>query len=209
MSWFQNFDFLSLSLGAGLGAVLSTWHGHFVKRPLLSVSGGGGGGNGEFRQNHVGIQNGSGLLGIRIGQTSILGFNIHRRVEYGLIVDRAMARDCTAYIFDKRTKRPIKPLWWNANGAYTRTVSLSSGERANLMVFSAKGKEKKYFIFDVNPHDGKITEPDDDIKFEGSRSFLIKVRCGSSKQVLEIDASVVLGFDGRLEYYTGDHGGSF
>lgn len=210
--WVKNIDVPSLTLGAVLGAFASTWHSYYVRRPKLQVTGGGSGGGSSFYTNHITISNSPGLLGLKLPETTILGINIHRHIEMGLVVDRNPAHRCSAFLYDKETNQSIKPLWWRASdGKMTREVTLKSGESASLMLFARLSNEqRKYFVYQLdNAGSTEPHAPDDQDKFETTREFYIDINHSYGKKRMRIDCKMTKGFDGRLHFSSKGGGGSF
>lgn len=172
--WVWSIDIPSLVLGAALGAVTSTWHSYYVRRPKLRVIGSGSGG-GSFYHNRITISNSPGLLGVRLPETTIFNKNIHSDIEIGLPVDRNPARNCRAWLYDKETNRGIAQLWWQTiDGKMTREVTLESGEQADLMLFARlKDEKRKYFVYQVeSSNNPNLKIPDDEDKLDETREIL-------------------------------------
>lgn len=215
--WATTIDLPSLiigaALGAAFGALTSTWHSYYVRRPKLQVTGGGGGGGPHsLHTRHITIRNSPGLLGLKLPETTILGIHIHRNIEMGLVVDRNPAHQCRALLYDKETNHPIKPLWWRtSDGKMTQEVTLKSGEQASLMLFARLGDEpRKYFVYQLDSSESNESRvPDDEDKFDTTREFYIDIRHSYGKKRVRIECTMTKGFDGRLQFRSKGGGGSF
>jgi hypothetical protein len=128
---------------------------------------------------------------------------LHRRIQIGLIVERSPARECRAYLYDKETQQFISQLWWQLpDGSVADVVTISSGERAEVLVFARLDSEKlKYFVYRPNHDSGdKIVVPDEDQKFDSTREFQIELQHSYGRKRIRIDFKMIRGFDGRLNY---------
>jgi hypothetical protein len=200
-----------------LGVVLGAWYTVYLRRPTLKITGGGSGGGpgpGHLR-NHVRVINRPGLLGIRLGETILLGGRLHGHVEKGLTVDRNPANQCIANILDKESGRQVAPLMWrtsDANRPWQRIVTLNSGEEVDLMLFARLENEpSKYFVFEPADVSSEAAPriPNEEAKFTDTREFLVRIMYSYGRQKLTFKATMRKGFDGRLSYETDGGGGSF
>lgn len=206
-------DLVSLLLGAVIGALVSTWHGYFVTRPKLTITGsGGGGGPGPgFHANHIQISNSPALLGLRVPETILFGWRLHASFELGLVIDRRPAHECRAYIYDKETMQLICPLVWRVGATFAHHSDLDSGQSAQLMLFARDASQtSKYHIFQPdNPGADKPKLPSEELLFQDTRSFLVEVQHSYGKRKIRFEVGMTKGFDGRLSYHTKSGGGSF
>ncbi|MDX2073613.1 MAG: hypothetical protein SFX19_04515 [Alphaproteobacteria bacterium] len=204
----SNLDILSLVIGAFLGTIFSFWYNHFMTRPKLFVAGqGSGGGHGSgFFQNHVCIENRPGLMGFRLGRTTIFGKKILRNIEWGSPFYRSPAQECRASLYDKNTNDFIRPLYWrdpNNHDSITPSVTLNCGEKAELMLFCKLYNEKlKYFVYEPTDHNNIAPRvPDDEVKFNDTREFVIKINHSRySKPILTFNVGVKRSLSGSLEF---------
>lgn len=91
----------------------------------------------------------------------------------------------------------------------TQVVTLNSGESADLMLFARETREPlRYFLYQQNgPEATAPTIPEERIKLEGSRKFIIDVRYSYGKKRIKITTKMNKGFDGRLWRMTDGAGG--
>lgn len=205
LSWLGRIDLLSLLIGAALGAFASTWHGHFVRRPKLRVTGTSGGGFVAIR-----IRNEPGFIGLRLRETTLLGFHIHSPKEFGLVIDRSAAHECSAVLIDKQTRQQIRALWWWIGDTTVQNVTLESGSSAELMVLSRQGAEPgKYYVWQRGDDPLVSIPPPGAAQFEGSREFVIEVLYAYGHKRTRFPFSVVKRFDGSEHYRCPAGSGSF
>ena len=197
---------ITLLVGAVLGALLGRWYGVYQSRPVLTIigSGGGGGPGPGYHVTHARLQNRPGLVGLRLND-SAFGRRLHGFIERGLPVERNPARECSARLHDKQTGEFIAPLWWRrpeASVPWQISTDLASGEEAELMLFARLHEEPtRYFPF--APADQRVSGaapsvPPAEARFEGTRDFSVEISYSYGRQRARFDASVKLGFDGRL-----------
>ncbi len=214
IDFINSLDIPSLLLGSLIGAFVSFWLEVFVKRPKLIINGsGGGGGQGPgHHKNYVTIYNEPALFGIKISNTTILGFQLHGHIEKGLVIDRAPAQECSAFIFDKETNEFISQLYWkdenDHNVSYT-TITLNSGKRAQLMLFARlNSEESKYFIYQPESLSNEHPRiPDENSKFSETREFIVKITYSYGKKTFKFPVKVTKKYNGKLEYNIKKSGG--
>lgn len=212
MQFWSSLDWPSLIVGAVLGTIASTWYSFYLKRPVLKVVGsGGGGGPGKGHRNSLNISNVPGHFGINVQPSTIFGLQLHGSFQYGLVVDRNPANECSAHLYDKQSGQPIKPLWWRLpDGSYARQTTIESGKQATLMLFARSHDEPlKYFPFQPANSTNDIVIPPENEKLEGTRAFWIVLQHSYGRKSLRIDCRITKGFDGRLSFDSQGGGGSF
>jgi hypothetical protein len=123
--------------------VAGAWLQEFRKRPKLVLSGSGGGSVGTtYRSWQVSIQNRPGLLGLSLGETTVLGKNIHRGRTWGLRYDRNASVESRAWLCDEERKEGVDLLHWDmapADPRYQQFVTIPSGKEARLMLLRLSG----------------------------------------------------------------------
>jgi hypothetical protein len=162
------------------------------------------------------VRNQSGLLGLRLGETTIFGRPFHGQIERGFSFDREPAKECHGRIYDKATGDFIAPLWWRRAGTalgWQQGVTIESGESCELGLFARLSSEPtKYFVFE--PIAGEPGSPPrvpatDEAKFEGTHDFRIEVAYSYERQKLVFEGRMRKGYDGRLYWESRGGGGSF
>lgn len=199
-----------------VGAMAAILIENFIKRPKLVVSGsGGGGGPGPgFYRNHITIRNEPGQFGLKLKSTTILGKRVHGSIEMGQVFDRTPAHECRAFLYDKASGESMGLLWWRAlptAEAFTQTITLNSGESAELMLFARLNDERsKYFKFDPESSSETIPKvPDDELKLSDTRDFVVEIQYFYGKKKIRVNISMIRRLDGRLSYRSASGGGSF
>lgn len=190
----------------------------FLRRPRLQLTGsssGGGPGPGHH-SNRLRVTNQPGLLGIKLKQTVVMGKRIYRDFEKGLTVIRDPAIECRATIHDADDgNRHIAMLWWrplsDPHADWERTVTIQSGETFELALFARLDNEPtKYFIFEPqSEHSPSPKVPSDDVKFDDTRRFLIRIMYSYGRQELIFRGTMRKGYDGRLRWESEMGGASF
>jgi hypothetical protein len=199
----------TLIVGALLGVLFTV----YLARPRLKVRGSGsGGGTGPgYCTSYAHITNLPGLMGVRLNQTVLFGRRVHGQLEKGLTIMSTPAEECMASVYDKKTGEFIAPLWWRSPsdpGRVVRTVSIKCGEYAELMIFARLNAELlRYFIYSSNGNESDVQPPVDEIKFNDTRTFSVRISYSYRRQKLEFDATMRKGYDGRLYYSVGPGGG--
>jgi len=110
-------------------AILMFMLGINTGKPKLIVNGGGGGSPDSVHHTNVGIQNDPSFLGMRL--------------------DRQQAKINHAILKDKRTKEIYHlPCNWRTSGVpeLTREVTLSAGERKDIVLFLQRRGSEQYFV---------------------------------------------------------------
>ncbi|HVS79059.1 MAG TPA: hypothetical protein VHD84_02085 [Candidatus Saccharimonadales bacterium] len=143
------------------------------------------------------------LLGLRMGQTIIFGHKIHPPIQKGLTLERTEAKECTAEILDKRTKKHLAPLWWRVldSDRMVSTVDIPSGKNAELMLFAQKDENSaRYFIYKpISESDHSMVVPPDGAMYTRTKSFLIVISSyGRRKWMFE--TAVTIMPDGKVTY---------
>lgn len=157
-------------------------------------------------------------MGIRFGETVILGKHIHGGLEKGLSIERNAATECTAGILDKETGTYIARLWWwppsGTSDPWQSMITLRSGESRALMLFARLENEPtRYFIFapsadTASPLPCQI--PTEDAKFKETHRFVVRITYSYGRQTLTFDTTISKEFDGRLRFQLhGQGAGSF
>jgi hypothetical protein len=207
---------ITFLVGAVLGAVLGRWYGVYQGRPMLTIigSGGGGGPGPGYHVTNVRLQNRPGLVGLRLNESILFGRQLHGFVERGLPVERNPARECSARLHDKKTGEFVAPLWWRRGEQPTPwqiNTNLASGEEVELMLFARLDDEpSRYFPFapaDQRSSGATPVVPPPEARFEGTHDFYIEISYSYGRQRARFDASVKLGFDGRLSWLLKRAGG--
>jgi hypothetical protein len=204
---FANIDPLSLVLGALLGALLGTWHSHFVKRPKLKAIGSGSGGC-----VYLSIQNTPGFLGISLRPTILFGWRALGQIELGLPVDRAPARDCAAWLHDDQTGEIVKGLYWQIpeTGEIVRTVTLETACVANVITMTRQGADPgKFFVWQPDETGDAPLVPPPVAQLEGARNFHIEVSYAHGRKKVRFPFRVVRDFDGNYRYFGGSGSAGF
>ena len=199
IEWITKIDILSLVLGT----VASTWYGYYIKRPKLRTSGSGSGSDREFYKNRIHVQNVPGLIGVRYGDTTLFGFQMLRGREFGEVIDRNPAHHCSASLLDRQSNEHICNLWWcGPDRKISQEITLKSGESTELLLFVRRMSEPlKYFPYRARNADTPAPiEPEDHLKFEDTREFIIEIRCSYGKKRIRRGCKMTKGFDGRLRW---------
>jgi hypothetical protein len=191
---------------------MGAWYSYFIKRPKLIVSGGGGGGTvGGIYHNSIMIENVPGYMGIRLSETIIFGKVLfYDKHIGGLIFKRDDAEKCSAMLYDKETGDFIRALWWQLPGsAPNREATLSSGQSASLMLFARLDSEPlKYFVYDLDEA-GKQIVPNENLKFDSTREFIVRIRHSHSLQPIVINFKVTKGYERLYFSVVKGYSGSF
>jgi hypothetical protein len=112
---------------SALAIVVGAFFNNYIKRPKLTHTGGGGGGGGQapgFYSNHITIANSPGFLGIRVGETVIFGMRILPPIPAALLIERNVAKECRAWIYDASENRAMTILWWQVkSGPMVQSVT--------------------------------------------------------------------------------------
>lgn len=181
----------------------------YIKRPKLVINGGGGGGSGSptgFHVNHIGVQNAPGRLGIKVGQTIILGRRINDRHWFGWPVMRDAAKVCTAWLYDD-SGNAIGGLYWrDPDDTQKRklVIDLDSGERADLFLFAQRNDDIPNYYPYVPDSDGNPVMPP--VKFSGTKRFIVRIMYTDGQQKREFKYTVTNDYQtGRISIRPGWH----
>ena len=196
-----------VAIGIGLlvlGTILGVFWTEYLKRPKLRVVGSSGVGREAFLTQALRIGNRPAFLGIRMGETVIVGRRIGQGFQKGLAIDRNTAKECTAWLIDRETKKRVAGLFWHrpdSTGA-DLSVSIEPGEYAELWIF-ARLKDEPLAYFPYRPSDRNTLDPEVPAaaaRIHESREFMIEVNYSYGQQRLLIPVSVEKQLDGRLRF---------
>lgn len=204
----QKIDIASLVLGGVIGAFLGTWLNFRVTQPKLKVTGGGQGG-----YVHLSITNPHALLGFAIRPTMIWGKWLNHGSEFGQLIDRSPARDCSAVVFDADTGRHVGSAFWFHEGEFGLVTTIGPSETAQLILFTQQGAPQgTYYLWYPGGGDNRHVCPGprdgQDALFDEGRDFFVEVRLRNGRRNFRFPFSVIKNFNGRFEYRSPTGGGT-
>lgn len=192
--------------GILVGWFITHYYSVNMKMPQLRQNGGGSDRSFglDSRTVYITIENELRHLGIRLPVTIILGKPI-RTIFGNQIIERNIARRCTANLFDENSKF-ICQLWWRHGKEILPYVDINSGETSSLIVFMNNKGAEEYFPYqptsqsDFKPLILKVP------KFNQSKNFSIIISYSFGSKNLNIPVKVF--FDYRRNVYFESGGGS-
>ncbi|MEX2014539.1 MAG: hypothetical protein WD885_01215 [Candidatus Saccharimonadales bacterium] len=185
--------------------LFGVWLNYYIKRPKLVVGGGGSGGGvgAEYNHNHVTIQNKPGVLGLRLGETTLFGWPIHGSFQAGPIIDRNEAYRCKAMLIDKETGEYICRLWWkiptNPSDVKER-VTIKSAKNMNLSLFIWKHNDPStYFIYEPNRDSDSSPKINiDTARFSDSKKLAVEIKDYHGRKRLKFNVNLNKRHNGSL-----------
>jgi hypothetical protein len=201
-------------IGGPIGALLSTWHAHYVKRPKL-VCVGGGGTSGAFRTCSVSVGNPMGLLGVKISENKLLGFHLNRPRDVGLRIYREPAVGCTASIKEVGGEERSRQLIWRTTKPgepWAREVDIDYRKPGELMLFAGDNVDADLFsIFEPTDFQSPSAPPKlppPAARFRAPAKFKVTIY-QDGQELYIFFVQMKRDADGRLHYNTPSGGGTF
>lgn len=187
------------------GIIIGPFFNNYIKRPKLTHTGsGGGGGPGPgYYRNCINIANSPGFLGVRVGETVIFGKRILPPIPAGLLIDRNIAKGCTAWIYEMPENRAMTVLWWQIDGKMVQHVTLDAGDSAWLMLFArTEADPLHYFLY--QPQDAASSDAPKisaaEVGWRTKQSFRIRISDAYDRTLLTIPITIRPDHDGRLRW---------
>ena len=198
---------------SALAIVGGAFFNNYIKRPKLTHTGGGGGGGPALGySNNITIANAPGFLGIRVGETVIFGKRILPPIPAALLIERNVAKECRAWIYDASENRAMTILWWQVKSApMVQFVTLDSGESASLFLFARTEAEPlHYFLFQpANNTDNMPKIPAPEVGWRDKQTFRIRISDAYDRTLLSVPIMMRPDHDGRLRCEIRGVGGGF
>lgn len=200
----QNFDLLSLLIGASIGALIQFTFDFYIKQPKIKFELGSSGGDLNSHYIQIKITNLEGLFGVRLKETMIFGHLLFGDKPWGFQFERFTAKQCrlNLYVINEGLEEHVSAINWKSSNGFVETIDIESGESIETkVIISFINADKPYYQSYLIDNNNSQLYPSLQ-RFYNSNVFVLKLSHETQKE-REFILQVRKKLDNRFEVIGG------